>query len=686
MSSLILVLGAIGALACFAMLGLGIMGRRVPVLGYVGAPLLVLIIASVATMSSAGGTIASLEAADITQLHLVANGGLKDALATNASGRLWASAVLVLAVWCAAIPAVIKSGRDWGWTVVDAVFAIILLIGGAVATLVLGTKWGVASQMMPVLGVMGVGGVGVAVASLRRGLFEDAERVAALRFTAGIAFIAAVGQIGQYAMAATEVEVLEKALTASPDSLDTTMIVGLETLSRVTNLAWLTWGFGFLIGLCGLFMELGEAVQKYLVIDAAAITALAAVMLVTRGLERSAINDVREVGNLAPLTELIDAMGIELPASAIAMKGALVDARASEGGFGDVLVLEKSVPAEGAEPVTQWIRRYKWNGGGWDADETPLAQAQLTARPVLLAASGSMQSQYLFEAIEKAPAGASLLVRMGEIQNDIPAMAKQRNGALLPLTVSTQADPTNQIWARADKRGLYYGPIRWYGTGDEEKDLIARADSAFEQTESAGITLLINERSMVRQVVDYCLAGTMTAQDESVVAREGVWCELSQETFEDFRATAADGWEAPKPEGLKLSMTVDKRLPEGIGQLLENELGAMAFCQQKAVDFGEEEGLSGRYAASFEVTQKGKIGWHENAEAPRRSRTPELENRVVRKCVRKRMDTIVWPEHEVETDPEKEDDYTTIEYTIVFGDPPPPSEDLELDLEEEEEE
>ena len=51
--------------------------------------------------------------------------------------------------------------------------------------------------------------------------------------------------------------------------------------------------------------------------------------------------------------------------------------------------------------------------------------------------------------------------------------------------------------------------------------------------------------------------------------------------------------------------------------------------------------------------------------------------------MKQRLDTIVWPEHEAETDEEKEDDYITIEYQMVFGDPPPPSEGIELEEEEE---
>lgn len=681
MSSLILVLGAIGALACIAMLGLGVMGRRVPVLGYVGAPLLVLLLGSLAAMSSASGTLASLDGADITQLNQLANGGLKEALEVSASSRLWAAAVLVLAVWCAAIPAVVRSGQDWGWTVVDTVFAIILMIAGAIAVLVLGTKWGVADHMVPVLGVLGVGGAGVAVGSLRRGLFDDAERVAVLRFAAGVAFLGAIGQIGHYVMAVAEIEVIGAALAASPDTLDTTMITGLETLSRVTALAWVVWAFGFLIAMCGLFMELGEAVAKYLVIDGAAITALAVMMLVSRGAEISTISDVRTVGNLSPMTQLIGDMGSDLPAGAVALKGAMVDARPVEGGFGDVLVLESRVENEGEEPVVQWIRRYKWTGTGWDKDQTPLAQAELAPKPVLLAASSSSQAEYLFEAMEKASAGAMLLIRSGDIQKELPEMAQQINGAYLPLMASTQAEPGTQLWARAHKRGLYYGAVRWYGEGDEEKDLITRSDSAFEQTESPGMTVLINERSIIRQVNDYCLAATMTPEDDTVVAR-GAWCELSRETFEDFRAAALETWEAPVSETVRLKVKADERLPEGTAELLQNELGALAYCQQKAVDFGEEEGLSGTYAAEFEINKRGRISWHEPGELGRR--VTELENRVIRKCVRARLDTIVFAEHEIETDPEDEEDFTSVEYTVVFGDPPPPSADLLDELLEEE--
>ncbi|TNE87104.1 MAG: hypothetical protein EP330_19215 [Deltaproteobacteria bacterium] len=675
MSSLIIPLAGLGALACLGMLGLGILGKRVPVIGYVGLPLLVLILTSLAVRGVGASTLTGLEAGDITQLDMLANSGLRDALATAASGRMAAAGVLVLATWCAAIPAIVRSGKDWGWTFVDAVFAVILIIGASVAVLVLGSQWGAAGQMTPVLGVVVVGGFGIVVASLRRGLFDDAERVAALRFAAGVAFLGAVGQIGHYVALTAEVTAIDNALQASPDSIDTTLIAGLETMNVVTNLSWIAWAFGFLIALCALFMELGEAVQKYMIIDGAAITALAAMMLVARGAELTKTWEVREVGNLGPMVQVLDEIGVELPAAAIAMKGALVDARPAGGGFGDLLVLQKDEVEEGADQTMSWVRRYKWNGQGWDEDETPLAQAQLSNRPVLLAANASMPAENLFTAMQAAPAGAMLLVRMGEINKDVPEMAMSRNAAYLPLAASTQADPTNQLWARADKRGLYNGPVRWYGDGDEEKDLLAQTDSAFEQTESPGMTLLVNDRAMIRQVADYCLASLMTAQDDTVVPREGTWCELSQETFEDFRATAVEGWEVPSPRPLRYAKTVDKRLPEGYGDYLDYEVDALAYCQQKAVDFGEEEGLEGLYKASFEVTKKGKIGWFEV------DGKTKVENRPMRKCIKKRIDDIVWPEHEVETDEEKEDDYVTIEFSVTYGKAPEPSEDAELDEE-----
>lgn len=658
------------------MLGLGILGKRVPVLGYVGLPLLVLIVTSMATRGIGGAALAGLEAGDISQLDMLANTGLRDALEAAASGRMAAAGVLVLATWCAAVPAIVRSGKDWGWTFADAVFAVILIVGGSVALLVLGGQWGAASQVTPVLGTLVAGGLGIVVASLRRGLFEDAERVAALRFAAGVAFLGAIGQIGHYIALTAEVAAIDNALQATPESVDTVLIAGLELTRVVTNLSWIAWGVGFLVALCSLFMELGEAVQKYMIIDAAAITALAGIMLLVRGAEVSMLWDVREVGNLEPVVSLVDEFGIELPAAAIAVKGALVDARPAAGGFGDVLVLEKQEVADGEEQTFHWVRRHKWNGTGWDADETPLAQATLANRPVLLAANASGTAENLFTAMAAAPAGAMLLVRMGELNKDVPAMALSRNAAYLPLMASTQADPANQLWARADKRGLYYGPIRWYGEGDEEKDLIAQTDSSFEQTESAGMTLLVNDRAMIRQVVDYCLATLMTVQDESVAPRENVWCELSQDTFEDFRGKAIETWEKPDARSLRYDKTVDKRLPAGYGDLLDLELDAFAYCQQKAVDFGEEEGLEGAYKAKFEVSKKGKIGWYEVDERAK------LENRPMRKCIKNRVDTIVWDEHEAETDEEKEDDFITIEFSMVFGEPPPPSEDAEEEMEE----
>jgi hypothetical protein len=677
MSSLILPLAGLAALVCLGMLGLGILGKRVPVLGYVGLPLLVLILTSVATRGIGDAALAGLEAGDISQLDMLANTGLRDALAAAASGRMAAAGVLVLATWCAAVPAIVRSGKDWGWTFVDAVFAVILIVAGSVALVVLGNQWGAAAQITPVLGVLVAGGFGIVVASLRRGLFEDAERVAALRFAAGVAFLGAIGQIGHYVALTAEVSAIDNALQAAPESVDTTLIAGLEMLRVVTNLSWIAWGMGFLVALCSLFMELGEAVQKYMIVDAAAITALAALMLVVRGAEVVKLAEVRDVGNLSPVVSMVDEIGIELPAAAVALKGALVDARPATGGFGDVLMLEKQEVAEGEAQTFHWIRRHKWTGTGWEVDETPLAQATLTNRPVLLASSGSMPAENLFTAMAAAPAGAMLLVRMGEINKDVPAMALSRNAAYLPLAASTQADPANQLWARADKRGLYYGPTRWYGEGDEEKDLIAQTDASFEQTESAGMTLLVNERAMIRQVVDYCLATTMTVQDEALAPRENVWCELSQEAFEDFRGKAIETWEKPEARPLRYSKTVDKRLPAGYGDLLDLELDAFSYCQQKAVDFGEEEGLEGTYKASFEVTQKGKIGWYEVEERSK------IENRPMRKCIKRRIDDIVWGEHEAETDEEKDDDYITIEFSMVFGKAPPPSEDLEDEGEEE---
>ena len=55
MSTIINGFGALGVLLCIAMIALGILGRRVPVLGYVGVPLGVLVLGSLGTSAGAGG-------------------------------------------------------------------------------------------------------------------------------------------------------------------------------------------------------------------------------------------------------------------------------------------------------------------------------------------------------------------------------------------------------------------------------------------------------------------------------------------------------------------------------------------------------------------------------------------------------------------------------------------------------
>jgi hypothetical protein len=84
-------------------------------------------------------------------------------------------------------------------------------------------------------------------------------------------------------------------------------------------------------------------------------------------------------------------------------------------------------------------------------------------------------------------------------------------GTLLPLQLATATDYTTDLWFDGDRRDLYFGPVRMFGEGLDQREPVLRLDAAVEISGAQHMQLVVGERTRVAQIADICVASMMQA-------------------------------------------------------------------------------------------------------------------------------------------------------------------------------
>lgn len=650
--SLSMVVLGLGGLALLMILGGGAIAvakRRVPLFYWVLGPLLVAGVSALGAWSAAGGYMADIGASSAEQIVHTAEQGLYDSLSIEWFGRWIAALLFGVAAWAAAAGA-FMAGPEGRFTPVAAGSTAILSVIGAAVVFGYGAYQGI-EGMQPLVMAMLIlfGGLGVAVAALKRAVYEHAERVASMRFVSGICLILGVSYAGRAMTMGIRAEAFgPTGISETATSLAQAVMMWSDISNPVTAIAWMAFGFALLIGFAGFYYELGEVVDRFTLLDVWAALLVFLVVGGTRTLETWRIDGLQEVANNQPAAAMFAQFGADLPASLLQYGDKTINVEPSSGGFGDVYVHADET----------WTRKYQWNGAGWYADDTPLDQVQPSPlRPLIVMNQGD-DAKDLVKVVEGAGGKALLLLRGEEVKADVlvPEELVYLQVTFLPIELSTDMDLKTELWARGGYREVNWGPTTWYGD-TESSDAVTYLDDVFADTEATGLQLLLGEKGRVKDVVAGCLAATVSIDENGKAAANDKWCRISLAIEDEVRTAAMGLWEIPAPEHVRMSFgkptdaIADIIGTEKMQDRLIRELGAIDYCVAIARDEGEE--VDGRMTLVTEFDEDGTI----SVELEERSKNT---NFMVHRCVKDRFKKVEfvfeadnWPQAE---EPENEED------------------------------
>lgn len=642
-SPIVLALGGLALLMILGAAGLAATKRRVPLIVWVAGPLLVAGASALSAWAAAGGFMGDIAAAEATNIVPLAAQGLYDSLAIEWSGR-WVAALLFAAgAWGGAVGAFL-AGPEGKMTPIAAGMTALLSIIGAGTIFGYAGYNGIASGETTLLaGLVLVGGFGVAVAALKRALYEHAERVASMRFVSGISLILGVSYAGRALTMGNRMESFgPEGIAVKASDLSQAIMMWQDVATPMMSLSWIAFLFALAIGFTGFYNELGEVVDRFTLLDIWAAMALFLVVGGARTLEGWRIDTLQAVANSAPAAEGFAVLGTEVPAALLQVGDKTLSSHVERGGFGDVYVYADEV----------WTRSHRWDGAGWYADGTEVESAESgDVRPLLVMKSGDDAAE-MTRMLESAGGKALLLLRAEEVKADVlvPEELSYLQLTFLPLELATDMDLKAELWAGATGRTVNWGPTTWYGDTEEE-DPVTYLDDVFADTEATGLQLVLGDGARVKDVVNGCLAAVMTLDEGGKKLNlNDKFCKVSNMEVEAVRTEAMALWEVPAPENTRMSFgkptqAIDEIIgADAIDDRLRRELGAIDYCIGVFRDEGEE--VNGRMSLTLTFDDDGSV----DTEMDERSRN---DNAMVLRCVNERFKNVKfvfdeekWPQPE----------------------------------------
>lgn len=182
-------LGAVGLLVMLGLGGLALMKRRVPLAALVLVPVLVCAVGSLGAWFSASGSLGTISNTDPTQIVATASQGAYDAIQVDWLSRWVAAFLFGVGAWAAGLGA-FMAGPWARFTPMAAIGSAILTLAGAGVIGAYGNQFGI--ENTPLIALLLFSGFGVAFSSLRRALYEDSHRVAAMRFASAMCMLLAI--------------------------------------------------------------------------------------------------------------------------------------------------------------------------------------------------------------------------------------------------------------------------------------------------------------------------------------------------------------------------------------------------------------------------------------------------------------------------------------------------------------
>lgn len=573
---------ALGVLASAALAGMAFTRRRVPLFALIAFPYLVL------AAGAFGAFVASATAGDVVAAaspEAVASTAMSQAWASMAVdwvARWGAAIVLCAGVWAAAVGSAVVPGEEPRFTFWGAGGAAVTTVLGALTLLIYGVTVGFGSSLA-IAGLVLVVGLGVSVASLRRAADDDMFRVAGMRFAASMCAVLSIWH------ASRAIEIGNRMVVFDSQSVLMTSVDILKAIDTYDTMIWPGIMIGFtsvaiaiLLAFNGFFTEIAEVAVKFTVVDMFFVVLSFVGVGLFRLVELTGFNSLYAVAMNGPAVEAYHEIAGNLPTSLVPVGETTTVARLAEGGFGDVLVLGE-----------KWTRTAKWTGTNWEEVHEDLEGITLSDRPPLLAIGRPDPAAKLFEVLDKRPDGkAFVLLRAAEVKPGVtvPDELARLQVTFLPIQKSSPAtrDHKTQVWLEAGAPEVMFGPIVWFGDGDDTLDALDYAAAARTATTGTGIHVLATDRK-VGDVVSSCMNFTLdkkpgaTEKDTTVAFVSDRWCAVSDEEPEALIKEASAVVEVPNPDNVKLTLEIEGPLDAlQVEELVRRQLGALSYCATKA--------------------------------------------------------------------------------------------------------
>lgn len=639
-STVVMALGGAGILLAAVLAFMAFSKKRVPLFLLLLAPVLTCAVGAYDAWNVAGNAIASLASTDADQVVTAASSGMYEALAADRYSRWVAAFLFACGAWAAGVGA-FRAGPDTVRTLGAAVWVVVLTAAGAGAILSFGSQFGIYGATT-IVALLVFGALGVLIGSFKRAVYEDADRVAGMRFASAVCLILSISYGGRALVMGNRMETFgpDGAVTQAHSLLDA---IGMwnEVAVPVVSLAWMAYAFAVFIGFAAFYKELGEVVARKTLVDVVASLLLVGTLTGARVVEESRIDQLAAISTNEAARVVFADIGGDLATSLVAVDDGTLSAHPVDGGFGDVLAYIKvRDPETGAaigDPV--WQRVFRWTGEDWEPDATPLDQVQFNSglRPLIAVGSGE-DALVITDIIEKAGGEGLLLLRAEEVKAtvEIPPELEYLQVTFLPLTLASERDLSAELWRAAESRRVNWGPTTWFGEQEDDEPL-AYHEAVYADTEAPGVHVLVGEKSRVKGLVASCLpAVSRLAEDGRIQPGDG-WCHLTVADEDEVRREAMEAWEPPTPEHFTASFgRAPTMVSKAIGgdfavDRLVREFAAVDYCLSDAVDEGEE--IDGQMRLNVTFTRKGAV----SVDIHERSRN---QNEFVYRCFRNRFKAV----------------------------------------------
>ncbi|MEM6929863.1 MAG: hypothetical protein AAF602_23200, partial [Myxococcota bacterium] len=577
------------------------------------------------------------------------------------------------------------------------VWAVVFTLAGCSLVYYVADEYSLA-QGTWLVALLGYSGLGVAFAALRRAEYEEAHRVAGMRFTAAMSALLGMSYATRAATEDIEIAMFGPGgLATNAGSLAEALNLYMDVLQPSQAIAWIAFGFALAVAFAGFYYELSDVVERFTLFDVAALLVMLGLLGSVRALEDWQVHELAAIAHSEPATEVFADIGSDLPDALLEIDENVVGVSPVKGGFGDVLQWKtETIPLPAGSPPdaepekqTLWRRVHRWTGSGWEADGTALDDvAQFSAlRPLIVIGSGESAAD-IPGIVEKAGGSALLLLRAEEEGRALQRVQRERELETKPevpteldffqvtflpieLVPSADRDLEREVWSIAGRRPINHGVVAWHGQGMDDVP-VSYADAVFADTEAIGMHVTLDEGSRVKDLPFNCLPALMKVSDDDPGRLEpsGKWCKFTTDHPQALRVEALESFEAEAPEAFRANFgRVPAVVAEAVGgasyvrDRIAHDFPAIDYCMSDMVAEGEE--IAGVMNTTLTFSRRGSV----RVEIDEKSKN---QNGRVLRCLRDRFGMIAflvdeekWPEAEVEEGKEP---------------PPPPSMPLTLDI------